>query len=1058
MTPENWHRLKPLFGKALELEEEERARFLEQLSAQDVELGAELKALLRAHEQRTWSLDRPIFEAHQATETPGQFVPGEIVLGRFRIDRLIGTGGMGEVYQAFDLELGPVALKTIRPDIVNNPAALTRFRREVQLARRIVSPYVCRIHEFFLLPDNSGGALSSGFFTMELLDGMTLADRIKEDGPLPWRGGEALALHLCEGLQAIHDAGVIHRDLKCRNIMLAVRNGGVQPVTMDFGLAREASATSDFRSSDSTVRQILVGTPEYMAPEQFECATVGPATDIYALGIILYETITGIHPFSSASMLGTAVRRAKRPIPASSIQKGLPQRWDHVIYKCLEYEPQNRFQSAAEVAEALCTRPVSVSNLKQKAKVAHAHPLISFSVFLFLAVALALAFLWLHLNAYRPPSPDVESWYERGVGALREGTYLKAVHALKQAIAKDDDFALAHARLAEAYNELDYYGQAKDELLEASRPEVAHSLPALDRLYLEAIRATVLHDFTSAVRDYRTILRRLPQSERAYGYVDLGRAYEKLGDLPRAIDSYAAAAKLAPQDPAAFIHVGILEGRQNHRTAADVSFAKAEALYEGLSNYEGAAEIDYERGEMAFSNADLNGARAYLMRALTFAQDRSAPLAARVLCKLSAEEHAARNDKNAELWAEKALTVAHSEGLAYWESEVDCRLAMAYTYPWTDAQGHSYSRLGDADRAAQSALQSAERNRWPLIAADAQFTLALIRNRQDCPKQAVSFAESALDYYRQAGYFTESTKALILLIRARRHEANFQDALKLCRQGLDLEERSGSPPVMIQMEEAVGTVYSALEQFPEALNHFQIAEGIARRNGSDLLGYEVVFTAEALAQLGRYKDAEAALYDLNSASARDPYLTSSIDSVMAEMRLSQGRYKEAFDAASRARHLDPSSPLDLDTMALADLYLGSKQKARALASQALSAAQNTSDQVLIARTQLAYASICFKTSSIEQAKTLAESAQVTFAKLSQPESEWRTLALLAQAAAAEGDLKSTKKFSSKSLDILLGLEHNWGTSFYGTYLSRPDVKIEIRKTRVLVERHAREEL
>jgi tetratricopeptide (TPR) repeat protein len=187
---------------------------------------------------------------------------------------------------------------------------------------------------------------------MEYLEGVTLAERLERDGPLPLAEAEAIALQLCAAVQAIHDAGVIHRDIKSRNVMLAPRKGATQVVMMDLGLARESAVAPDGEEG-LTVPGAVLGTPQYMAPEQFEGTQTTPATDIYALGVLLYEIATGKTPFRGATPMGMAVRRAKRPTPASSVREKLPRHWDAVINRCLEFDPELRYQSAKDVAEAL---------------------------------------------------------------------------------------------------------------------------------------------------------------------------------------------------------------------------------------------------------------------------------------------------------------------------------------------------------------------------------------------------------------------------------------------------------------------------------------------------------------------------------------------------------------------------------------------------------------------------------------------------------------------------------------------------------------------------------
>jgi tetratricopeptide (TPR) repeat protein/TolB-like protein len=283
-------------------------------------------------------------------ETPS-FAAGDVLLDRFQIVRFIGRGGMGEVYEAEDRELGRVALKTIRTDLADKPSMLARFRQEVQLALKVTSSNVCRIYHLHPLPagERSGAA---AFLTMELLEGETLAERIERDGALPFPEAEATALQLCAAVQAIRDAGVIHRDIKSRNVMLAPRNGVTQAVVMDLGLAREA-ATGQDAEIGLTMPGAVMGTPRYMAPEQLEAAQATPATDVFALGVLLYEMATGQLPFPGSTPMEAAVQRKTRPAAPSTLRPGVPKHWDEVIYRCLEYDPARRYQSGNEVAAAL---------------------------------------------------------------------------------------------------------------------------------------------------------------------------------------------------------------------------------------------------------------------------------------------------------------------------------------------------------------------------------------------------------------------------------------------------------------------------------------------------------------------------------------------------------------------------------------------------------------------------------------------------------------------------------------------------------------------------------
>ena len=285
--------------------------------------------------------------------------PGRTLAGRFRVLRFIARGGMGEVYEAEDLELGErVALKTVRPEIAADPQALERFKTEVHLARKVTHPSACRIFDVFHDRPGAGepGAGEVTFLTMELLGGETLMERLARSGRL----SEAEALPLVEqmagALEAAHRAGVVHRDFKSANVMLVPQGPGapgVRAVVTDFGLARRDPGAGGSIVTE-TLTAAVAGTPAYMAPEQIEGGPITAATDIYALGIVMYEMLTGRQPFGGETPLARMVERLKTaPVAPRAFVADLDPLWEAVILRCLEREPRDRFAAAGEVAKTL---------------------------------------------------------------------------------------------------------------------------------------------------------------------------------------------------------------------------------------------------------------------------------------------------------------------------------------------------------------------------------------------------------------------------------------------------------------------------------------------------------------------------------------------------------------------------------------------------------------------------------------------------------------------------------------------------------------------------------
>jgi len=270
----------------------------------------------------------------------------DLLAGRYRIIRLLGQGGMGAVYEAEDRELGiTVALKMVRPDITASPETLRRLKREVLLARQVSHPNVCRLHD---LGRDTERELF--FCTMELLRGEDLAQRLGRQGPMGVEEVLPLARHMARGLQAAHAAGVVHRDFKSANVMLVPSPEGERAVITDFGIAVGPAG----ELSETAGSGWVVGTPQYMAPEQVRGERVGPAADVYALGVVLFEMVTRRRPFEGKQTWPAAQRKLVEDAPSvREIDAELPVLWNDVIARCLAREAGARFGRVEDVAAAL---------------------------------------------------------------------------------------------------------------------------------------------------------------------------------------------------------------------------------------------------------------------------------------------------------------------------------------------------------------------------------------------------------------------------------------------------------------------------------------------------------------------------------------------------------------------------------------------------------------------------------------------------------------------------------------------------------------------------------
>ena len=353
--------------------------------------------------------------------TPGSFRAGDVLCDRFRVVRFIARGGMGELYEAEDVALGErVALKTIRSEIAADERVHQRFRREVQLARKVTHSNICRIFDLFQhrpTPSSSADLPSSVFVTMELLHGETLAQRLRREGKFNSEQALPIVKQLAAALTAAHAVGVIHRDFKSNNVMLLAPEHPGDPhrvVVTDFGLAHSLSDAQVARGDSITALGEVLGTPDYMAPEQIVGTAVSPATDIYALGIVLYEMVTGQRPFAADTPFQSAMRRVSGPPPRPprEVVPDLPVAWERAIMRCLSRHPEQRFADAGAVADALDPAAPSGSRWTPRRIVAA----VSAAAF---ALAVAGTVSWRSWNATRPATSNPAAGSEAATATMR---------------------------------------------------------------------------------------------------------------------------------------------------------------------------------------------------------------------------------------------------------------------------------------------------------------------------------------------------------------------------------------------------------------------------------------------------------------------------------------------------------------------------------------------------------------------------------------------------------------------------------------------------------------
>jgi serine/threonine protein kinase len=268
-----------------------------------------------------------------------------VLLGdRYRLGDPIATGGMGTVYRAVDQVLGrPVAVKVLKRELAEDPTFVERFRREARAAARLSHPNVAGVYDYGELDDQA-------FIVMELVEGETLAARIARAGPLPWPDAFAIGEQVARALAAAHAHGLVHRDVKPANVLLgqAAGRGGELVKVTDFGIAQAA------QSATLTGSGMVLGSANYVAPEQAQGGHVGPAADLYSLGCVLFEMVTDQTPYTGANAVAIAGQHVTAPVPNPRDRRAdLPGPVAAVIMKAMRKEPERRFATAAAMGDAL---------------------------------------------------------------------------------------------------------------------------------------------------------------------------------------------------------------------------------------------------------------------------------------------------------------------------------------------------------------------------------------------------------------------------------------------------------------------------------------------------------------------------------------------------------------------------------------------------------------------------------------------------------------------------------------------------------------------------------
>jgi tetratricopeptide (TPR) repeat protein len=405
MSPERWRRIEDLYAASLAHPPADRARLLASWCGDDGDLRRDVEGLLAAYDSDPAFIETPFLQKAAARLAAGYGEEaGTRVVGRCRLDALIGAGGMGEVYRAWDVGLERnVAVKLVRPQDADHPDATTRLLREARTAARLSHPNICSVHEV-------GEADGFAFVVMELVEGRTLAEIVR-GGPLDVMAAARTALQIADALVHAHQRGVLHRDLKSANVMLA--DDGAAKV-LDFGLARRLDTDGVEMLSRASVASAgsreVCGTLAYMAPELLRGEAADVRTDLWALGVMIVEMLTGDLPFtgrSSLEVVSAILLGSLRSLPP-----GIDPRLEAMVQRCLAKDRADRYQNAQELRDALAAvlpPPAtsarvsgSADSLRQDRRSASRKRLAALPGMLVFAMG---SVLWLGLSSYDAAEP-----------------------------------------------------------------------------------------------------------------------------------------------------------------------------------------------------------------------------------------------------------------------------------------------------------------------------------------------------------------------------------------------------------------------------------------------------------------------------------------------------------------------------------------------------------------------------------------------------------------------------------------------------------------------------
>jgi serine/threonine protein kinase/Tfp pilus assembly protein PilF len=985
-------------------------------------------------------------------------------VSHYRILSKLGEGGMGVVYAAEDMHLGRrVAIKFLNATSSDHHYR-ARFLREARAISSLSHPYIATVFDYGETPEGQP------FLVMELIEGETLGELLEASALTLWQSVEIIE-HVAEALEEAHQRGIVHRDIKPSNVVVTERG---QVKVLDFGLAKRMNE-ENHEETDPNAKTLLathtrdgvvVGTPLYLSPEQATGAEVDGRSDVFALGALLYECISGKPAFSGSSVIeiGGQVLHVD-PLPPSHINSHVPPELDRITLKALAKKPAERYQTAREMQQELSAARATLSITGQKiARIAppkrngqRTSALLTLttslrrkriSLFTLVIATIGIALLitgiaWLFRPKPHVPPTEAVKYYDTGTNFLREGAYYQASKSLERAVGVDDLFVLAHARLAEAYTELDYGDKAKDELLRVNALVPDRSmLSETDRLYLDAINATVVSNYPRAAESYLRIAQETPDKPEVY--VDLGRAYERNDEVDKALESYVKAIERDGQYATAYLRAGILYIRKQNFDTAAQTLDKASSLYETLGNIEGRTETLYWRGVLLTEMGKFTEAREILQQAYDLAKTTGNE--SQMISALLQQSRVSYNEgegARARDYANQALSFAELRGLN--------NLAILALLDLGSSLNTS-GKYEEAKEHFKRARELSQRIRAPRLEALSKLNLGSALMQQLRTDEGVPLVEEALVFFQQGNYQKYILFCLSQLGRAHRRKGDYESALQAFQKNLQVAEASGYKREIAFAHGEIATAFAKQERYPEALRSYDQSLAINKElHARQSLAYNWMNRGSVLWQLGRDEEARASLDEAEKQAQADKpedrieAVLAEIEMIRAQIALSEGHFPEAKERSQRASAQAERFPDVLIgakiTLGLAQAFSGAAREGKRTCEEALALAEITGENALISDAMLALAQALYESGDAASAATRAMQVQERLARSGEQESEWRAWLVAVRSSQRKGDGATAREQLKRANDSFTRLQEQWGAEAFGRYQSRPDIDV-----------------